>query len=432
MKRHTSFLLCMGTLLVNVSAHADLKPKSHIGIAGIDFQSQVGTAYGIDDNVTFQIDDEDKIESNYLTVSPELKAIGQRGEDQYLLMYKGDYNRYQDSHEDDSDSHFMMFDGYWRYGLRHGLKWNVQQGYGKEKRGLGLTEGFDESQMEQYGFGDSGLDYSQFNTSLRYSYGAPKGRGKLDVMLQTKSFGYDDKDHIQIADNDFYQYVLEQEWQETTGLIELFDQYSDDSRFRYSLITNRRHYQANKRKDSNEYYLLFGIKSVRSGKTTIDADIAALYKAFPENDRSESFLGANWNVALEWKPLKHDIWSLHTSQRVKDPRQEGGYILDGIYGISWQHFWWVDRFSTTISYEYETEDYRIEDNNRYDKTKTAKFAIGYDFRPSIRFEMNYQWKKFSSNEDIDVLNIGEFDQYSIIRRLGYDQSYVELQLKVQI
>lgn len=46
--------------------------------------------------------------------------------------------------------------------------------------------------------------------------------------------------------------------------------------------------------------------------------------------------------------------------------------------------------------------------------------------------MNYQWKKFSSNEDIDVLNIGEFDQYSIIRRLGYDQSYVELQLKVQI
>lgn len=425
-------VVCAGVLIFTSVVQADLKPKSHIGVAGIDFQSRVGTSYGTDSNVTHQVDDNNAIESDYWSVSPQLKAIGERGEDQYLLLYQGDFNRYENSSPDDSERHFMMFDGYWRYGLRHGLKWNVQQSYGEEQRGLGLTEGFNQSQMNQYGFGEDGAQYSQFNTSLRYSYGAPKGRGKLDVMLQTKSFDYENTDQISTANRDFYQYVIEQQWQETTGLIELFDQYSDDSRFRYSFITNRRRYQANSKKDSNEYYLMFGIKSVRSGKTTFEADVAALYKTFPENDSSQSFLGANWDASVEWKPLRHSIWTIHTAQRVKDPRQEGGYILDGTYGISWEHHWWVDRFSTTLSYEYETEDYRMEDNSRFDKTKTAKLAVGYDFRPSIRFEFNYQWQEFKSNEDIDILNIGEFDQYSILRRLGYEQSLIELQLKVQI
>ncbi len=431
MKQRTSVVAVCFLLLTPV-AYADLKPKSHIGLAGIDFQSRVGASYGTDDNVTHQVDGNKKVESNFWTVSPELKAIGERGEDEYLVLYQGDFNRYEDSSPDDSDRHFMMFDGKWHYGLRHRLNWNVQQSYGEEQRGLGLTEGFDENQMNQYGFGEDGAQYSQFNTSLRYSYGAPKGEGKLDFMLQTKTFNYEDKEQFSAADSDFYDYVNEQEWQETTALIELFDQYSDDSRFRYSVLTNRRRYEANKKKDSNEYYLIFGLKSVRSGKTTIEADVAALYKTFPENDRSESFFGANWDASIEWKPLRHDIWTLHSAQRVKDPRQEGGYILDGVYGISWKHHWWVDRLTTTLSYEYETEDYRMEDNDRFDKTKTAKFAIGYDFRPSIRFEFNYQWQEFKSNEETDTLNIGEFDQYSIIRRLGFEQSMIEFQLKVQI
>ncbi len=431
MKLHTRAISCW-LLLVSPLAYADLKPKSHIGLAGIDFQSRVGASYGSNDNVTHQVDGNHAVESDYWTVSPELKAIGERGEDQYLFLYQGDYNRYEDSSADDSDRHFMMFDGSWRYGLRHGLKWNIQQSYGEEERGLGLTEGFNHSQMNQYGFEQDGAQYAQFNTSLRYSYGAPKGRGKLDVMLQTKTFDYQDTDQIRAANNDFYQYVVEQQWQETTGLVELFDQYSDDSRFRYSFITNRRRYEANNRKDSDEYYLMFGVKSVRSSKTTIEADVAALYKTFPENDGSESFLGANWDASIEWKPLKHSIWTLHSAQRVKDPRQEGGYILDGIYGISWKHHWWVDRLTTTLSYQYETEDYRMEDNDRFDKTKTAKFAVGYDFRPSVRFEFNYQWQEFKSNEETDILNIGEFDQYSIVRRLGYQQSMIEFQLKVQI
>ncbi len=422
----------VSTLLLSASAYADLKPKSHIGFGGIEYQSSVGAVYGFNDNVTYQLNDDEKVSSNYLAVAPEVKAIGQRGEDQYLLMYKGNFERYEDSEEDDFDNHFFMFDGYWRYGLRHGLKWNIQYSSGKEKRGLGLTEGFNAEQMEQYGFGGTGLDYSQLNSSLRYSYGAPKGRGKLDFLLQTKSFNYNDKDHIRLADNAFYEYVLEQQWQETTGLIELFDQYSDDTRFRYSFITNRRHYKANDRKNSNEYYLLFGLKSVRSGKTTIEGDVAALYKAFPENSSSESFLGVNWNVAAEWKPYRHSIWTLTSSQRVKDPRQEGGYILHGTYGLSWQHYWWVDRFSTTLGYEYETDDYRIQDNDRFDKFEIAKAAVGYDYRPSIRFELNYQWQKFSSNKGIDTLNIGEFDEFSIVRRLGYNQAYFEFQLKVQI
>ncbi|MFV0489035.1 MAG: capsular biosynthesis protein, partial [Vibrio fluvialis] len=47
------------------AAHAELTPKSHIGIAGIDFQSQLGVDYGHDDNVTYQRDSDAAIDSNF-------------------------------------------------------------------------------------------------------------------------------------------------------------------------------------------------------------------------------------------------------------------------------------------------------------------------------------------------------------------------------
>jgi len=57
--------------------------------------------------------------------------------------------------------------------------------------------------------------------------------------------------------------------------------------------------------------------------------------------------------------VKHSTFTLYTWQRVKDPSEEGGYILNSHYGVAWQHQWWVKRLSSRIEYGYETEDYRM-------------------------------------------------------------------------
>ncbi|MCV5605253.1 capsular biosynthesis protein, partial [Escherichia coli] len=71
--------------------------------------------------------------------------------------------------------------------------------------------------------------------------------------------------------HDFERYMAEQEWQENTAIVELFDQVSHVSRFRYTLQTNLRRYPANPRKDSDEFFLITGVMSQLTGKTRIDA-----------------------------------------------------------------------------------------------------------------------------------------------------------------
>ena len=97
MKRRTS-LLSISTVislgLVSHLCHAELTPKSHITVAGIDVQSQVGVEYGQDSNVTYQINPMNEVDSAYTRVMPYLRAVGERGEDRYMLVYSGDYSRY--------------------------------------------------------------------------------------------------------------------------------------------------------------------------------------------------------------------------------------------------------------------------------------------------------------------------------------------------
>lgn len=154
-------------------------------------------------------------------------------------------------------------------------------------------------------------------------------------------------------------------------------------------------------------------------------------RSFPNDENAEDFKGFNWDIEANWKPVKHSEFTLYTWQKVKDPEQEGGYVLDNKYGIAWTHYWWVDRFSTTLDYGYQTDDYRIPNKDRFDKNQVAKVTIGYDFRPSIRLEMNYQWSDMRSNKETDAFFINNGNT-QVLRHLGYEQSLIQLQLKVQI
>jgi hypothetical protein len=158
-----------------------------------------------------------------------------------------------------------MFNGKWRFGKMHGLSLDLDETLGHEERGQDTTEGFLPEQFKEFGI-KKPIGTRFFNSELRYSYGAPEGRGKVEVALLRKQLRFRDLDSIKAASDDFDYYMHDQEWNENSLVAELFDQKAKTLRYRYSFITNQRRYELNPLKDSNEYYLLFGMKNRLSGK----------------------------------------------------------------------------------------------------------------------------------------------------------------------
>lgn len=430
MKTPTSALLLAG-LAAMPSAWALPQPKSHVGVAGIDFQSQVAANYGQVSNVTYQPWAKNEISSSYYHVSPMLRMIGDRYEDHYLLMYSGDYRRYTQDSADDYSNHFLRFTGQWRYGQMHGLSVDLQDTLGHEERGRGISEGFLPEQFKAFGI-DKPLNTRFLSSEVRYSFGAPEGRGKVETALLYKQLRFKKLDDVRAADGDFYQYIRDQEWHEPSLVVELFDMYSKNNRFRYSFITNQRRYETTSLKDSNEYYLLYGYKGQITGKTHIDANVSWLYKQFITAPDAQDFNGLNWNVELVWKPLQHSAWTLHSDQHIKDPSEVGGYIQVMENGLAWTHHWWVDRLSTTIDYTYVTETYKKQVNHRKDRDGLLTLSASYDFRPSINFELKYQKDTLRSNKETDSFFIGPNYEREVDRTLGYNNQLIMFTARVQI
>ncbi|BDH46336.1 capsular polysaccharide biosynthesis protein [Salmonella enterica subsp. enterica serovar Choleraesuis] len=418
-------------LLSFPAAHADLQPKQHSGMAGIDFESQIGYDVGYNDNVTWQHDNANKIGSGYQRLTPIFKAIGERYEDRYMLMYSGNYRQYTNDSVDNRSDHFFMFNGNWRFGQMHGLSLDVDETLGHEDRGKDTSEGFLPSQFREFGINEP-IATRFFNSELRYSYGAPEGRGKVEVALQHKQLRFPDLDNIHNTDIDFYNYMLNQEWHENSLVAELFDQKAKTLRYRYSFITNQRRYEVNPLKDSNEYYLLVGIKNRLTGKTEINANAAWLYKDFINNPQSQAFSGLNWDIEASWNPLKQIKLNLHSSQRIKDPTDAGGYIMVTTNGLAYEHHWWMDRFSTIVDYSYITENYKNQSNNRQDKKNLLSLTFNYDYRPSINFKLKFQWDTMHSNKKTDAFFIGPNNDREVDRTLGYDDSAIIFMTQVQI
>lgn len=406
---------------------ADVQPKSHIGVFGIDFESNIELQYGYTDNLTYQRDN-DFIESDFVALKPIINAIGQRDNSRYGLLYAGDYRVYDASSGDDYQDHYFAFNGLWELPFEQGLSVHVSDSIGHEERGRGLTEGFTDQQFERWGVNHV-LQTNMLVAELGYYLGSPKSKNKLNLSLSNKQLEFIHVDPQ--IDAVFQNYIKEEEWSESTVVSELFSQLSDDTRLRFSFIGNFRHYQQQTDKNSNEFFFGSGIKSKRTGKTQIDAYVAWLIKTFPNNKQAKTFRGFNWNVALKWQPKRHSTFKLYTSYNIKDPTEAKGYILSSVYGINWQHYWWTSRFSSTVGYSYTEDDFKQQSSDRLDKRDQAYFKINYDFRKSVMLELSYTQDLTTSNQDKDNFEVGD-DKQIIFRTLGYQQSLIMFTVKVQI
>lgn len=424
-------LICL--LLQSHSAYADLTPKPHIGPAGIEFQSNVGIDYGYDDNVNFQSEKKTNIESDFFNVKPFIQLEGVRGADVYTLQYSGDYRQYQEqekSTSDNYDDHTIRFIGAWKKGVNNDLLFTIENTLGHENRGEGLTDGLTADQFKTYGIDDV-LKTNMFNTEFRYSIDKQDSIGKLSFAAQYKELRYDDRNSDDFHVNNFNQYIKDQNWDQKTFTIELFSQASSRTRFRYSIISNLRDYKEDEQKNTNETFFVAGIKTQQTGKTTIDANIAWLYKTFPNQSDSQNFGGLNWDIDVAWSPVRHSTFHLFTDQSVEDPTEVGGYVLNTKYGTRWVHFWWSNRLSSELGFNYEISEDKEQNDGKKTTTTDATAKLIYKFRPSIILELSYQQLINDSDKEFDDFTINDSAE-TIIQTLGYDKSIIMFTTKVQI
>ncbi|MRS13620.1 capsular biosynthesis protein [Enterobacteriaceae bacterium RIT691] len=426
-----SRLTLMVGLLYFPVAHADLQPKQHIGVAGLDFESQVGYDVGYNDNVTWQHDENRASATNYQRLTPSLSVSGKRYEDQYLLAYTGDYRQYQSDSADNRSDHTFLLAGNWRLGQMHGVEVNLYDALGHEDRGKDSSEGFTPEQFQEFGI-NKPIATHFTSGQVRYTYGAPEGRGHASVALQHTQLRYRDLNTIHDTDVDFYNYMLDQEWHTNSLIAEIFDQKAKNLRYRYSFITNQRRYELNPLKDSNEYYFAVTMRNHFTSQIEVNAYLAWLYKGFLNNPDSSPFSGLNWDVDSTWTPLKQIKVNLHSSKTIKDPSDSGGYTQVMTNGLSYEHHWWVDRFSTIVDYSHITESYKNESDGRRDKKNLLSLTFNYDFRPSINFKLKLQWDTLHSNKKTDVFFIGPDNDREVDRTLGYDDSAIIFMTQVQI
>ena len=431
-------LFCLGSTSV---AWAGVVPRSHIGPFGIDFQANSQLSYGTDSNVTYQ--HKDPIASSFFELTPVIQASGLHNGDQYLLRYTGHYLRYQRMPQDNSNQNTWQFHGNWRLGLRHDIDFQWLDDQSHETRGQGVSLGFVPQQFERFNLSHPmGTRFQDM--ILRYNYGAPDAEGKLSFAVEHKNFIYQNIAVTNEETDKFARYITDQNWGQTTYIGELFDQVSRDTRFRYSIIANLRRYKTMRAhiKDSNEYYFWYGIKSKRSGKTTINMNVSWLYKEFIRDPQNRTFSGLNWNMDVAWKPVSYTTFRLYTKRHIKDPNSSGGYILDTSYGASWVYHWWYPRLYSEIDYSIEHLNYKNQDNHRKDKVNSVSISLNYQFRPSINVSLSYLHQTHRSNLAHDYFYIGDSssvictqsehsDPDCISRTLGYNQSMIMLTTQVQ-
>lgn len=412
-------LLPVSVLAQSVIAAAEPQPVNHRGPWGVQIQTRLDSEYGYNSNVTAQRDPALAIGSNYYGLTPSLRVSGQRGQDRYALLYQGAYREYTASSADSYYDQRWALNTRWRYGLRHALALNASLDKSHESRGEELTEGFSQRQLEGFGVTRE-MPFTLDDTELRYSYGAPEARGKLEVALQQKNKRYQ---ALSSYTPDFAEYVDEKNWRENTLITELFDQVSHESRFRYTLQTNQRHYRASPQNDTNDYFAWFGVRSQLTGKTKADVNIGWLHKTFAAGE-SRTFDGLNWDVRVDWMPVNRSQFSVVTWQRAVDPDSSGVYVNQRRYALGWLYNV-TPSLAVLTDYRFTREKY--QGKQRSDSFRDFSLGIEYRLRPSVLLSMNYLRSSHSTTNPTDPLFIGN---RFVERDIGYDRNAAALAVKI--
>ena len=401
-RRFGEMLLSLACMTAAAFAPAVLAKRGAIALDnGIDFTPTVALSYWQNSNIARS--ENNPFESNLSRLNVSAAAELQIGRSDYVLFYRGEFGRYQDSPADDFDNHSLQFK--FDSTLSEGVEVKSLFFYDDKvrDRGDGLTEGVGDLL-------DGPVYYTDFGAQFRWRYVFVEKRYWFDIQTLYFNRTYQNgvpytngRNRVEMGGRATFLRAVGNGsiWFAQVRYNQL-DYDDDDPDFPPDFtVTNR---------DAVEAALVGGIRWQRDELSHASLGLGYQTKTY-KNPEREGFSGLTWEVELGYSPVRQLELLYESTRAAVPPPAVGDYIVQ-LFHIGQISYRFRDRIKLMLDFEYFDEQYVGFDR----KEDTSLYGIGieYTWRSNIKFLLQAQRE----------------DKHSNIAEFTYDQDVVGLQIQL--
>jgi hypothetical protein len=349
-------------------------PEGAMRVGSFYLYPRVGVSVGHDDNVTAV--NGKKTSSAVWNLSPSAVLERTSAADRYTLGYRGSYNRYTNSSNDNTDTHEIQGQANVQYDDRLNTAFRAGVMLGADAREE--TDRAEANQPDKYRNSYAGY---------LVGYGAPEAQGRLEAEINYNNKRYTNN-RATTADGDFAAL-------DTSG--RFYYRVAPNSKvFVEGRYTDYDYKLATPNQDSTEQRVLLGYTWEATAATQGTVKAGNLKKDFAQASRRD-FNGLTWEGSVRWSPLEYSVVDLNTRRSTDDSSGTGDYIKRSNYGLQWNHKL-TDLFSTVLGYSYT--DSKYVGATRHDKNKSYKAGVSYDARRWMKLSL--EWTTTDNNSTVQT------------------------------
>ncbi|QHJ11423.1 hypothetical protein FX988_01652 [Paraglaciecola mesophila] len=368
-----------------------------IDLGAFELVPTLTTTVGFNDNVTRSNDE--GIDSWFSTIVPRFTLVNNFGLNSLRLGYQLSRGDYFSSSADDYTDHLLFASLDYELNSRHRVNTSINFEDGHDDRGESFSIGRG-SEL------DSPDEFKESEVDFTYSYGALSAQARLDLNLNFR-----DKDYKLGTE----EYLVRDRTKTTVGGTFYYNIGAATDLLFETTITDVEYAFAISEAtsfDSIETAYLVGAQWQSTASTSGYAKIGYQDKDFDAAGR-ENFSGVKWQAGVVWEPLERATFILDTKNQARETNGDGNFIRNKDVSVLWRHEW-LQRLRTEAGIGFGTSDY--EGSGRSDDIKDLRFAVVYEFRRWLTFNLGYTYSERDSNRDV----------------IDYDQNIYRLTAKITL
>ena len=331
----------------------------------------VNLALGHDDNL-FLTSTAAKT-SNYVVLSPYLRAEGRQGPHKFDATLRIDNGQYMSSSADNYTNYSLLGNGDVVFSGRAGLRLLAEYRHGRDPRG-----------SNDAAFTATPNQYDNYGVGGVFRYGAPGAQGRIEIDAGAFRRRYTNNPAATDSMNHDTNRIGGTFYWRVMPRTELLAQAS---------YTDYNYQQSTSTLGSTEKRYLVGVKWEATAKTTGTLKIGRLQKDF-NSPAQQNTSNSSWDAAIRWSPLTYSVFDFVTNRQTYESTGLGSTILGTNYGVTWSHVW-SSRLRTQVLANYRTDDYKGFPRN--DDTTMLGLRASYEFRRWLRFGAEYTYWNRDSN-----------------------------------
>lgn len=309
--------------------------------------------------------------SGIVVINPGLTLEAGTASMKYIL--DADITAGHHTRSDDDDYADLALSGQAIYSPNSRIKLDLSAAFAKghEARGTGRSEGATSV---------SGIEkpdeFDKSNLGAEFTYGVAGAKGQIILSLDYTNLEYtNNRAGTRPRDRDGYGQGGIFKWRvapKTRVLVE----------FRNNEIDYDFTPAGTAKLDSDEQHYLLGVEWQATYKTAGSFKIGRMHKDFDSSSRSDISSGT-WEAGIVWKPRSYSTVNISTGRAFGETNGTGDASESDYFSVAWSHAW-VERFSTTLSYDYSGDEYpgsaTLATSKRKDDTDTYALAANYKAR----------------------------------------------------